>query len=179
MAKTFYIADTHFFHKNIIKHGDRPFDVDDITKMNDYMIEKWNAVVAPEDTVIHIGDFAFGNKMIQQQMFLKLNGKKILVRGNHDGAKRWMLDVGFDEVVDYIHRDGLLIIHDPYHIREITERKGVYTLAERYEECEYLLHGHVHQKIVTHDFDKAINCCVEHHDYTPQTLEQLIQWTNK
>lgn len=55
--KVFIIADTHFYHENIIKYCDRPFENASI--MNDIMIEKWNSVVGKSDIVIHLGDFRF------------------------------------------------------------------------------------------------------------------------
>ena len=56
MAK-FIIADTHFFHENIIDYCDRPFK--DWQEMNAVMIERWNEVVTPEDEVYHLGDCIF------------------------------------------------------------------------------------------------------------------------
>jgi len=170
--KTFYIADTHFGHKNIIKYCNRPFE--DALTMDATMIENWNKVVTPEDTVIHIGDFALCNFERAKGILEMLNGYKILVNGNHDGGKDYMLRLGFDKVVNYIYKDEVLIIHDPMSIYILNEMDGSATLTERHEECKYLLHGHVHEKILTKQFPKAINCCVEHLNYTPKTFEELI-----
>lgn len=82
---TFFVSDTHFNHKNIIKYSQRPFK--DIEEMNDRMYKNWAAVVGPDDTVYHFGDFSFGQKE-QVQTSLKivgsLPGKKKLILGNHD-----------------------------------------------------------------------------------------------
>ena len=45
----YFIADTHFNHKNIIEYCKRPFK--DTLEMNEYIIEKWNSVVKDEDIV--------------------------------------------------------------------------------------------------------------------------------
>lgn len=175
MATTYYIADTHFYHANIIKYCKRPFQ--NAEEMNEYMIERWNQTVKPDDIVIHVGDFAMGNTLAQQKIFIRLNGHKILVLGNHDGNKRYMLNVGFEEVHDYIYRDGLLIMHDPMFVEINLRGDGLFTFEERYNECDYFLHGHVHNHYVHNKkLNKAINCCVENHDYTPKTLEQLVGW---
>jgi len=55
--------------------------------MNDTIIERWNERVNPEDTIFHIGDFAFrekGNKKGITSLLKQLNGNKILLSGNHD-----------------------------------------------------------------------------------------------
>lgn len=56
----YFTADTHFFHKNIIRYCDRPFE--SITKMNNVMINNWNNTVGKNDTVYALGDFAMCDK---------------------------------------------------------------------------------------------------------------------
>ena len=78
----YFTSDTHFYHKNIIEFENRPFlDVDD---MNNKLIEKWNNVVTQNDLVYILGDFSFGNVEDTENILKALNGRKILVKGNHD-----------------------------------------------------------------------------------------------
>jgi calcineurin-like phosphoesterase family protein len=73
-------ADTHFNHTNIIKYCHRPFKT--IEEMNDTLVINWNRVVKINDMVIFLGDLGFkdnGNIWVS-----KLNGNKLLIRGNHD-----------------------------------------------------------------------------------------------
>lgn len=80
----YFTSDLHFGHNNIISHSGRPFN--DVEEMNDYFIEMWNSTVKPTDTIICVGDFtAMTNKAILvMNLLLCLNGKKIMVPGNHD-----------------------------------------------------------------------------------------------
>ena len=73
----FFTADTHFCHKNIIKHEDRPFN--SIEEMNEIMIKKWNAKVRPTDTIYILGDFIFSDGVTATQLVKRLNGKKYLI----------------------------------------------------------------------------------------------------
>ena len=58
--RVFVIADTHFWHKNIIDYCDRPFN--SVEEMNSTLIKNWNKTVTNDDIVIHLGDVGFGPK---------------------------------------------------------------------------------------------------------------------
>jgi calcineurin-like phosphoesterase family protein len=79
---TFFTADHHFGHARIIELCDRPFS--SIEEMNETLIDKWNAVVKPGDTVWHLGDVAMGPITQSLSLISRLNGHKYLVPGNHD-----------------------------------------------------------------------------------------------
>lgn len=99
---TFFTSDTHFGHTNIIKFCNRPFQ--NVEKMNEILIENWNKVVSKDDTVFHLGDFAFGGSSVWNGIIPRLNGHINLIIGNHD---RKNLRQGymsyFDMVVPQLH----------------------------------------------------------------------------
>jgi calcineurin-like phosphoesterase family protein len=79
----FFTADTHFGHKNILRHCNRPFE--SIEEHDEALIVQWNALVKPNDWVFHLGDIAFrGQKERTTQTLRRLNGKIHLIIGNHD-----------------------------------------------------------------------------------------------
>lgn len=78
----FVTSDNHFFHANVIKFENRPFD--DVNDMNNKMIKMWNDKVTNEDLVYIIGDFSFGKAEETNSLLKQLHGKKVLVLGNHD-----------------------------------------------------------------------------------------------
>lgn len=82
MPKTWFTADTHFRHANIIRHCSRPFA--DVSEMDRTLVDSWNAVVSPGDDVWVLGDFAIGGPEIARGYLRRLRGKKHLVWGNHD-----------------------------------------------------------------------------------------------
>ena len=91
MSKIFFTADTHFQHANILKHcADRisaaGIEVDDVAGHDKWLIQRWNETVGKHDTVYILGDFAFGSPDSVKKLFGKLNGKKFLILGNHDGS---------------------------------------------------------------------------------------------
>jgi len=81
--RLFFTADTHFYHSNIIKYCERPFDNKDL--MNQAIIDNWNAKVKPGDTVFHLGDVSLGAKASDiEELIGNLNGQIHLIIGNHD-----------------------------------------------------------------------------------------------
>lgn len=76
---TFFTADEHYGHKNILKYCNRPFKT--IEEMDETIIKNFNSIVTYKDTTYHLGDFTFKkpDKYLRQ-----LNGKHIFIRGNHD-----------------------------------------------------------------------------------------------
>lgn len=80
-SNIFFTSDTHFDHTNIIGFCNRPFK--SIEEMNETIISNWNNKVGKDDIVFHLGDFSFGNGNAKQ-FIDKLNGKIILIMGNHD-----------------------------------------------------------------------------------------------
>ena len=78
----FFTSDSHFNHENIIRFCKRPFK--DTKEMDEALINNWNNVVGQDDTVFHLGDFAFGGSELWNGVLNQLNGHKILIVGNHD-----------------------------------------------------------------------------------------------
>ena len=78
-----FTADTHFAHTNIIKYCKRPFANTD--EMDDTIIKNINAVVQPQDTLYHLGDFAFRDVCNYRR---RIHCQTIhFIMGNHDKFK--------------------------------------------------------------------------------------------
>lgn len=114
--RTFFTSDTHFGHTNIIRHCSRPFrSADD---MDSYLIRTWNNVVGHDDTVYHLGDFSTLPDHRIAHILSQLNGRKHLIRGNHDKrthrAEQWI------DVQDTLHItvDGHKVFLCHYPMRE-------------------------------------------------------------
>lgn len=61
--KIWFTSDQHFFHGNIIKFCNRPFE--NIEIMNKVIIDNWNECVGDEDVVFSLGDFVWGNDPVK------------------------------------------------------------------------------------------------------------------
>ena len=166
----FFCSDTHFCHANIIKYCNRPWNSgkdeagniivtnDDVKRMNDEMIRRWNSVVGKNSIVWHLGDFSFGGKDNLERIFPKLNGKINLVMGNHDHYKiDYYYKTGFHRVYDIkvIINDFVILSHAPLmFLNDNTPFFNVF--------------GHIHNSDAYQTWTKHSCCvCVERHDYTP------------
>lgn len=83
-TKTWFSADLHLGHHQIIDYCNRPFAT--VEQMNETIIARWNERVAPEDTAWLLGDVALGTIDETLPLLARLNGRKYLVAGNHDRA---------------------------------------------------------------------------------------------
>ena len=87
MPAVFLTSDTHFGHAGVCRFTEadgvtkiRPWT--DPDEMDEEMIKRWNATVRPNDKVYHLGDVVINRKSLKT--LSRLNGDKVLIRGNHD-----------------------------------------------------------------------------------------------
>lgn len=95
-SNIFFVSDTHFSHKHIIKFCNRPFANE--KEMDETLIKNWNDKVPPNGLVFHLGDFGWGGYKEWKQIRERLNGEIILIKGNHDHRNGPQSETQFDEL---------------------------------------------------------------------------------
>lgn len=203
-ADTFICSDHHFGHKSIcewepdreIKAKQYGFD-----NWEEMLIDQHNEVVSEEDTVLFLGDFAFNNIPYWLE---RLNGKKMIVLGNHDrkGSQVYRdmyhvfsgIYIKFNEK-EFIHQDDdkllsaviteingnkimlchYALFHEDDYNRQPVIPERIRILEGFYDifGCEHIVHGHLHSKTSDHKHSTCV--CVEHTDYKPVRLGDLIK----
>jgi calcineurin-like phosphoesterase family protein len=178
----FVISDHHLGHTNswekfTLSDGSplRPFTSTE--EMNETMIERHNAKVKEQDTVYFLGDVVINKKYLE--LVKRMNGRKILVRGNHDIFKdEDYREVGFEQIHGVrVFVDKFILSHIPLHPDCVSERFRVN------------VHGHLHaneikmpwgvnadrNEIIYADFpDPRYLCvCVEQTDFTPLHFDEV------
>lgn len=160
-TKTFFIADTHFGHKNVIEYENRPFKT--VEEMDKQLINNWNNTVCDDDTVYMLGDFSFYNKNKTREICMYLNGRKILIMGNHDTEKySYYIDCGFAEVSRHpvILEDFWILSHEPLYVNSNMPYANIF--------------GHVHNNPLFKDLSKQSFCVsVERINYKPIDFEEI------
>ena len=150
--------------------------------MNRDMIQKYNSVIEPNDTVLWVGDCFFKNMNEAKQIMDELNGHKLLVRGNHDRGTGSMAALGFDLVMDEcfmkIAGRTCRVKHYPYLDAEPEECHK----DDRYKDRrppkvpgEVLIHGHNHAKYKR--YNNMIHVGVDAHNFSPclySEVEKLV-----
>lgn len=158
----YFIADTHFGHIGILDQAMRPQR--DIETHDRQIIDNWNAMVRPTDTVWHLGDFAGEDVAFDYvaSVFKKLNGRKRLIVGNHDGEEvRAKLPwESVDEVRTIVAPECKIVLcHYPFR-----EWNG-------YFGGDLHFHGHTHGKLLSSR--NSWDCGVDHKGFTPMTFEAI------
>ena len=168
MHKTFFLSDPHFSHANIITFKDkegkliRPFN--SIEEHDELIIENWNKIVRKVDRAYILGDVVIHRKALP--ILNRLNGRKKLVLGNHDVFSTKDYLKYFEDVIAYrVYPNlGIIFSHIPVYAGQLIDR------------FKFNGHGHTHQNIIPDP--RYINLCCEHINYTPISLDYLIQKYN-
>jgi len=172
-SKYYFIGDTHFDHKNIIKHCHRSFL--NVSEMNEVIKHNWSNTVGESDTVFFLGDYTgppprnqrmYGEKL--RRCTGQLKGIKTSILGNHDRNGGC---IEFEKTM-ILHVDGegsFLLIHNPAD-QKINNIRGKY---------DWIIHGHVHNnKMDRYPFingeQKTINVSSELINYKPVSLSYLL-----
>jgi calcineurin-like phosphoesterase family protein len=175
----FFISDTHFGHRNILRfeRENRPFG--SVDEMDCEMILRWNNKVKEDDTVYILGDFSFSNDTITADILSQLNGNKILILGNHDEKikKSKVLQEFFTSIHDYkrIRLDGkdIIMFHYPIDIWDNQHRGSIH------------LFGHVHSnsdnkfRPLEKLKENSYNVGADVNNLEPCTLEEVIENNKK
>ena len=182
MPAVFLTSDTHFGHAGVCRftHPDdpevklRPWT--DPDEMDEEMIRRWNDRVRPSDKVYHLGDVVINRKALKT--LARLNGDKVLIRGNHDIFRDDEYREHFRELRAYHVMNGLILSHIPVHEASLG-RFG----------CN--IHGHLHANRVMKargvdartgeilygdKIDPRYWCaCVEQTDFAPILFEDALK----
>jgi calcineurin-like phosphoesterase family protein len=181
MPAVFLTSDTHFGHAGVCRFT----EADGITKirpwtdpdeMDEEMIKRWNDTVRPNDKVYHLGDVVINRRSLKT--LHRLNGDKVLIRGNHDIFRDDEYREYFRELRAYHVMNGMILSHIPVHEASLG-RFGTN------------IHGHLHTNRVkqargvdartgavlySDENDVRYHCvCVEQTDFAPILFEEVIK----
>lgn len=171
---TFFTADHHFGHGNIIRYSNRPFS--DVDEMDDTLIAKWNEVVGPKDEVYYIGDFTLLNDESADRYFEQLNGRIYVLPGSHD---RWITRPTFQpntkndyvRILPSLHSlDGLIKSFDGHDLPIVLCHYAMRSW-DRSHYGSWHLFGHHHGSLPSYglSFDIGVDCW----DFYPVPFEKV------
>lgn len=172
MPAVFLVSDTHFGHLGVCKFMGpdgvtklRPWDSPE--EMDEDMVKRWNETVRPNDKVYHLGDVVINRKALKT--LSRLNGDKVLIKGNHDIFRLEDYTPYFRDIRAYHVMNGCILSHIPVHESNLG-RFGTN------------IHGHLHaHRVMKMDYGREIvdpryHCvCVEQTDFRPILLEDVFK----
>ncbi len=162
----FVVSDTHFGHAKMV-------DIWGVRRENhnEEMIRVWNDTIKNDDVVLHLGDLTMVNKEATKAFTLKLNGRKYLIRGNHDGnSDTWYKQCGFEVIPAAFQRFGqkdgswmpVMFTHEP-----------VYDLQKGWFNVHGHLHGDMHRGNVPNG-DFYFDAGVDANEFKPVALFEIL-----
>lgn len=166
-SKVFFVSDTHFGHNNICKFttdsGEKLRPWENAFEMDEALIQSWNETVRECDKVYHLGDVAIAKRHLTT--LSKLNGRKILIRGNHDifDAKDYLQY--FKDIRGVHVLNGMILSHIPIH-------------EESLARFSINVHGHLHSRRVMKDGlidPRYYSVCVEQISFKPIEMSDLVE----
>lgn len=188
----FFTSDWHIGHENVIHLSNRPFA--NIYQMNQALIENFNKVVTPDDTCYFLGDMSFNHKL-SCDVLSRLNGTKVLVRGNHDQKPQRMSKQGYDLVCErmdiLLFGKRLTLSHYPFKPTRFSSinvpwwKRWAYGVEDSVrhfhrrpkDEGQWLLHGHTHSKKKVKG--RMIHVGVDAWDMCPVSQHEIQKIINK
>ena len=160
----YFTSDLHLGHKKIIQLSDRPFS--SVEEMDTVLINNWNSVVGPDDTVYDLGDTYFANP---KRYAGRLVGNIIRLKGSHDHdikegsaeSPRMLVIKPKDLVDEYGNQRSITLCH--YSMRS----------WEKSHYASWHLYGHHHGMLPPYglSFDVGVDCW----NYFPISLEQVAE----
>lgn len=168
----FFTSDLHFAHDRQFLFVPRGFK--NIAEHNEAIIERWNRVVSPEDTVYILGDLMLNDNAVGAECLKRLNGVKYFVRGNHDTDAR--LSIYLDAGLIYLG-DASRLKYNGYHfyLSHYPTLTGNLE-AESLKKCTLNLFGHTHSKEkFFEDRPYMYNIALDAHNCYPVEIEQIIK----
>jgi len=182
MSKIWITSDHHFFHRNIIDYCKRPFS--DEYEMNEILVEKWNEKIGKNDLVVHGGDFFAGLKGRYKEariLMSRLNGRIILIRGNHDHLtdEEYKGEFGFIYVDHFYIYENLMFCHYPliknpdYPDPIKDEMMDLLTNVYVFNDCSKIFHGHNHNTFHP-NYESHYNIAVDRNNFEPIDLLEKV-----
>lgn len=169
MANIFFASDHHFDHANILTFkrddGTPLREFDSVDHMNEYIVNSHNRVVKPGDKTYFLGDVCMDRKGRGLEILARMNGEKILIKGNHDQCKAEAYLKYFKDIRGSHQFGGLIMTHIPIHSESLA-RWGLN------------VHGHLHYNVVRMPLSQIpdrryFNVGMERINYTPISLEEI------
>ena len=192
----YFIADTHFFHENVIRFDKRPFT--SVEEMNTKMRNWWNSTVRTNDRVYILGDFLWLDPREQEKEYINftksLNGNKVLIEGNHDNVKRFSPEINncFESIFQRkeikLNKKKIIMDHFPmmsYH-QDIQDNVWHFHGHTHITEEQDLVEKWTRELIENHKMGTPtgqiinVGCMMPYMNYTPKTAEEIIEgWKEK
>ena len=172
MSTTWYLGDSHFSHRNIIKFADadgnrhRPWDT--IEEHDQAIVDAINEHVGEHDKLIHMGDVAMNPRGLNLMHAIKCQNR-VLIPGNHDMEHISKYTELFKDIkgCKVLRGAGMIVSHYPVHPSQLDSR------------YRFNIHAHTHANLVLDKFGQPdpryICLSLEQTNFRPVSFDEIVK----
>lgn len=173
----FYMGDIHAGHGNSIRFDNRPWKT--VEEMDEGLLRNINSRVTNDDTLVIAGDLTWYKGKKAYDFIRRMNGKKILVRGNHDYEYKPEFISLFEKVVDRLEiQDGdnhVVVSHYPEFFYKNQRYGWIHLYAHVHMGVDYKLCEKIAQEIRDAGIPcRAYNIGCMLWNFFPVTLDEIL-----
>jgi calcineurin-like phosphoesterase family protein len=163
MINTWFTADFHLGHQNIIRYCNRPFH--STSEMDEAILGNLNSLVRQVDVLYFLGDFCMGGPDQARRYRDRIVCRNIhVVEGNHDRALRHLTaEFSTRNQLAEIRVDGQGIVLCHYAMR-------VWHHSSR---GSWHLYGHSHGKLADAPASLSMDVGVDAHQFLPWRFDEI------
>lgn len=178
----FFVSDTHFGHRNILKYDNSPFET--IEERDKKIIKNWNERVEDRDVVYVLGDVSFLSAEKTKEVLQSLKGEKRLIIGNHDKVvlNNSSVSSEFSEIKPYAEiseeNKKIVLCHYPILTYNGHFYGAVHLYGHVHATMEYTLIKRFQEEMESEQCRKLsmfnVGVMLPYMDYGPRTLKEIL-----
>ncbi len=164
-SKSYFTADWHLFHANIIKYCNRPFS--NVEEMNTIILDRLNEKVSPNDNLYFLGDMAFCPEYKLLDWLDKVKCRNIFaLKGNHDRTASSIRDrfVWYKDMAEIkVNEQRIVLCHYAMKVWNKSHHGA------------WHLYGHSHGTLPDDKNSLSIDVGVDTNNFYPYSLDDIAE----
>lgn len=173
--KIWFSSDLHFGHNKDFMYEPRGFH--SIKEHDEIIIKNWNEIVKPEDKVYILGDLMLNDTDAGIEKVNQLNGRKVIILGNHDTPIR--IERYREELNDII---DIMYAYQFKYNKHYLYLSHYPTITANYDDdkpwAKHLINlfGHTHQKEKFYNNNPYMyNVGLDANDNKPVSIDEILE----
>lgn len=164
-------SDLHLCHDKDFVYLPRGFS--SVKDMSETIVHRWNAIIAPQDTVYLLGDVMLYDDDMGIEYLKSLNGNIYIICGNHDTLERQKKFVKCPNVMGVSYADCIRYGNYRFYM---SHYPTITSNIKKDLNKVFNLHGHTHSPFKFNDvYPYMYNVSMDAHYCVPVSIVKIIE----